>query len=252
MIGAEGSQLFDLTLSAVELPAVQFRGELVYLHDGVGAETHVPIVLDVLGGPQPPSHFDLLDPTDGDTVRDVTDVTFYWRRSIDPNPEDVVSYLAWFMVGEDSVSVETIETELTVDLTALDLPLEEDAWMTWWVEAHSGLDIVECNARISCYAVALGVESPSDAIPLTFGLQEVYPNPFNAQATIRFGIDLSERTMLRVFDLTGREVELLFDRTLAVGYHQVVWDASRLPTSLYIVRLEAQSRSSAVKLMLIR
>jgi len=89
-------------------------------------------------------------------------------------------------------------------------------------------------------------------LPVEFGLQRVYPSPFNSMSTVRFGVDLSERTSLRVYDLLGREVAVLYDRTPVVGYHQVVWDASRLPSGLYIVRLESAGRARVAKVALIR
>ncbi len=50
-IEAEESQEFELILDATDLPPEIFEGELVFLHDGVGGETHIPITLNVVEGP---------------------------------------------------------------------------------------------------------------------------------------------------------------------------------------------------------
>jgi len=51
VIEADNTQEFDLTLDATGLPPETFEGELVFLHDGVGSETHIPVTLRVVEGP---------------------------------------------------------------------------------------------------------------------------------------------------------------------------------------------------------
>jgi len=55
IIEAESQQEFEITLDATGLPAAVFEGEIVFTHDGIGGETHLPISLQVGeggGGPQ--------------------------------------------------------------------------------------------------------------------------------------------------------------------------------------------------------
>ncbi len=51
VIEAGGRQEFELLLDATDLPAAEFVGEIVFMHDGVGQETILPIELDVIAGP---------------------------------------------------------------------------------------------------------------------------------------------------------------------------------------------------------
>ena len=51
VIEAGVEQDFVLNLNAAGLPAVLFEGEIVFTHDGVGGETHLPVSLDVVEGP---------------------------------------------------------------------------------------------------------------------------------------------------------------------------------------------------------
>ena len=48
VIEAEQHQQFELTLDATGLPPAEFEGEIVFLHDGIGGETILPITLDVI------------------------------------------------------------------------------------------------------------------------------------------------------------------------------------------------------------
>jgi len=51
VIDAGETQEFELTLDAAELPVGIFEAELVYIHDGVGGETQIPVTLAVVEGP---------------------------------------------------------------------------------------------------------------------------------------------------------------------------------------------------------
>ena len=44
---------------------------------------------------------------------------------------------------------------------------------------------------------------------------------------------------IRVYDMLGREVETLVDRAMAAGVHEVTFEASQLPTGMYLIRMEA-------------
>ena len=41
--------------------------------------------------------------------------------------------------------------------------------------------------------------------------------------------------------MLGREVALLVDGAVSAGRYEVAWEASRLPTGVYVVRLRAGS-----------
>jgi hypothetical protein len=91
-----------------------------------------------------------------------------------------------------------------------------------------------------------------DATPLPDGfvLQGNYPNPFNPQTTIRYTLPETAHVRLVVYDVLGREVALLADKTLAAGTHETVFEATGLPSGLYVYRLEA-GRHAQVRRMLL-
>jgi len=90
------------------------------------------------------------------------------------------------------------------------------------------------------------------ALPEEFMLLQNYPNPFNAQTTIRFVISKTQRVELTVYDLLGRQVETLFDDYMRAGAHAVTYDASRLSSGVYFVRLESGESSKSIKMILIK
>jgi hypothetical protein len=62
------------------------------------------------------------------------------------------------------------------------------------------------------------------SLPSTFALLQSQPNPFAEQATIRFALPVASRVKLEVFDVLGRKVRTLADRSYEAGEHEVAWD----------------------------
>jgi len=199
--------------------------------------------------PMPPSIFDLVAPADSSTVDSI--LTFQWDPSFDPNDEDTLIYAVWLQWGDDSTGFNLADTALTVDMDTLDLRFDTSLPFTWWVVAESGPDEVECNRRF-IFNLPPSLLNPLDDLPVEFSLHSIYPNPFNAITTITFGADKAEHTILRAYDIAGREAARLFDGVPAVGYHQVVWNASALPSGIYLIRLDSAGRVKIAKTALLK
>jgi hypothetical protein len=88
--------------------------------------------------------------------------------------------------------------------------------------------------------------------PGTFSLLQNYPNPFNPSTKILFEVPESGFVALKVFNLFGQEVATLVDEQKTVGSHEVVFDATQLPSGVYFYRLRAGSFADSKKLVLLR
>ena len=104
-----------------------------------------------------------------------------------------------------------------------------------------GWGIINTDAAIQ-YLTGL-VVPPAEA-PAEFRLEQNYPNPFNPVTTIRFSIVDPQFTILKVFDLLGREVAVLANGHYPAGSHTVTFDAAGLAGGIYICRLTAQPSES--------
>lgn len=89
-------------------------------------------------------------------------------------------------------------------------------------------------------------------IPDRFALKSIYPNPFNTRATIRFDLPEDAFVTLTIFDLRGKEVTNLVRRKMPAGYHSVVFDASGLPSMIYICSLRAGNETQVRKMLLLK
>lgn len=98
----------------------------------------------------------------------------------------------------------------------------------------------------------VSVEHLDPAIPLTFGLEQNFPNPFNPSTTIRFRVAREEFVRIVVFDMLGRHVATLVDEMMNPGLYQAHWDARTLSSGIYYYRLWAGSFVETRKMVLMR
>ncbi len=94
--------------------------------------------------------------------------------------------------------------------------------------------------------------SASATVPDEFGINSVYPNPFNSSTTIRYGLGKPAPTRLALYDLSGREVRTLYEGNRQAGFHSVNLNANDLSSGVYFVRLEASGQTISRKVLLIR
>ena len=92
--------------------------------------------------------------------------------------------------------------------------------------------------------------SPGE-FPEQFVLYQNYPNPFNPTTTIAFSLPGRSDVSLKIFDLSGKEVETLLKKQLPAGRYSVDWDASRFASGIYFCRLKSAQNVSVRKLLLI-
>lgn len=77
-----------------------------------------------------------------------------------------------------------------------------------------------------------------------FSLSQNYPNPFYLNTTIEFEVLESGLYTIKVFDLLGKQVATLFDRSVSPGTYTVDFNANRLSSGMYIYTL--QNKNSVI------
>lgn len=92
----------------------------------------------------------------------------------------------------------------------------------------------------------------ADNLPESVRLAQNYPNPFNPATAITYELASPGPVRLEVFDATVRSVAVLVDGVQPAGRHSVHFDASGLPSGLYVYRLQAGGAALAKKMTLIR
>jgi hypothetical protein len=79
-------------------------------------------------------------------------------------------------------------------------------------------------------------------VPDRLFLGEVYPNPFNPNATVRFAVPVDQHVDIGMYDVTGRLVRTLFDAVATANTpYAIRINGSGLPTGQYILRASGVS-----------
>lgn len=113
-------------------------------------------------------------------------------------------------------------------------------------------EAVNRNITISESGVIIGLNQINTIVPNDFELLQNYPNPFNPATTIKFRIAKQQTVELKIYDLTGKEVEILINRQLSPGTYESYWKASEYPSGIYFYRLSSGKFTETRKMILIK
>ena len=101
-------------------------------------------------------------------------------------------------------------------------------------------------------SILLGVEQTSSEIPDKFTLKQNYPNPFNSSTFIEFYLQKTSNARLKIFDMLGREISLLFDERKPPGSYKYHFDSGILTSGIYFYRLETDYGILSRRMMIIK
>lgn len=77
------------------------------------------------------------------------------------------------------------------------------------------------------------------------------PNPAQKQATLRYALPEEQELIIRLYDITGRQVRTIANETKQ-GRHEHSLDVSGLSSGTYILRLQAEGKVKTQKLTILR
>jgi glucose/arabinose dehydrogenase len=136
-------------------------------------------------------------------------------------------------------------------VSAVDFQVGPDGSL-WWLSQYDEFFTPGTGrlGRIAWVGGAAGVdETRPSALALT-----AHPNPFAGRIELSFRLERAGRVRMTLHDLAGRRLAVLADGERASGIQRLVWDgeieAGRgAAPGLYVVRLEAENRSEAIRLV---
>lgn len=98
----------------------------------------------------------------------------------------------------------------------------------------------------------VGISPVNTEIPSKYMLYDAYPNPFNPETNIRFDIPESGNVKITVYDLTGREIDVLFDQFVNAGNYELKFNGESYSSGVYFYSIRTDKFANTKKLVLVK
>jgi polyhydroxybutyrate depolymerase len=82
-----------------------------------------------------------------------------------------------------------------------------------------------------------------------FKLLQNYPNPFNPSTKIKYNLKKSSNVKLKIYNLSGQELETLFSGFQTAGEYKITWQPKGFPSGIYLYSLQVGDFSETQKLI---
>jgi len=96
------------------------------------------------------------------------------------------------------------------------------------------------------------INDPVTLVPDQFKLYNNFPNPFNPKTIIQFDIPADTKVLLKIYDITGREIHTLINEFRKAGHYYETFDGTNLSSGAYIYRLIAGEFVKSKMMVLIK
>ena len=92
------------------------------------------------------------------------------------------------------------------------------------------------------------IETPN--IPKNFELIDIYPNPFNPSTRISFENHSYQLITINIYNIQGLLIKQFAPSFFSPGIHSLDWDATNIPSGIYLVNLISNNKFESRKVIL--
>ena len=91
------------------------------------------------------------------------------------------------------------------------------------------------------------IETPNE-----YELKQNYPNPFNPSTRIEYSLVKDGKVVLEVYDILGEKIAQLVNENKESGIYSVQFDASQLPSGIYLYKIKTDDFVKVKKMILLK
>lgn len=239
--GSTGAETYNLQLAKDSLfkgivendSAAETTKEIKYLKEGV--KYYWKVCSENAAGKSPYSEVwnftTVLYAPDGlgASVQDNKKVNLKWKD----NSENETGYIIERKQNADFTLFDTVKANITeyTDTLASQLSTYQYRIKAFTLFAYS--------AYSNIASVTLTGVDKSKLIPKEYSLFQNYPNPFNPVTTIRYWLPVKSFVEIKILDMLGRTVITLINKEQDEGEYNYRFNASALPSGVYIYTISA-------------
>jgi hypothetical protein len=98
----------------------------------------------------------------------------------------------------------------------------------------------------------IGINTISEEIPSSYSLKQNYPNPFNPVTNIKFDLPKSSFVSIKVYDISGKEVETIVNEKMQACKYETQWNGSMYSSGVYFYKINADGFTETKRMILIK
>ena len=126
-----------------------------------------------------------------------------------------------------------------------------------WVAQGKAAPVVMAQVSTPVDVTVVGVEDPDTSPAFSYSLNQNYPNPFNPATMIRYSLAQRAHVTIYVYDVEGRRVRTLVEKTQEPGNYRVEWNGTndrgeKLASGVYFFHYQAGGRVFSRKAVMLR
>ncbi len=214
------------------------------LNDSVLVDTFNVQVRPVSDAPEP---FDLISPTDADTLYyDGGDSLFVWQGTTDPDLDTVYFRLVVFREGESEAPIYIADSLTETSSNLRDLYLNPDLFgqFGWTVTALGGGRARPAWSTFFFTLTADRLSATNEiAPPENSDLVSIFPSPFNGKVSIILRPATFGLCRVELFSADGRSSGVFLNENRSPGSHRLDLDLSHLASGYYLMTLQVDGNS---------
>jgi hypothetical protein len=167
---------------------------------------------------------------------------------------DVWKYFIYRNTTNNSGTATLIDSTTHPDTAYVAGGLTPSTTYYFWVRAVDRF----CSRKISAFSTSVpvtpfvGIQTTGNEIPKVYALYQNFPNPFNPTTNISFDLPRISLTRITLYDLLGREVDVLVNEMLAAGKYNIDFNAGHLASGVYFYKIEAENFVDKRKMIIVK
>ncbi len=123
--------------------------------------------------------------------------------------------------------------------------------------SYSGIPVTKGKAKNkdknARFVLKISPGSDASNIPEQMKVHQNYPNPYNTNTKIEFGLPQKTEVTIEVFDILGRRVAYLANEKLyPAGFHTISWTPNNLASGIYLYRVRTEEKAITKKMTFIK
>ena len=226
--------------------------------DAAGATDQKLCRIVVNNVPELPRPFLLVDPLFLEKEVWPDTLQFTWTPSVDVDSQEEIFYEFVLELSGETSGIHRRMTMLT-DTTLRFVPdsgLPEGTYL-WWVKALNRENLFVRSENIGILNIGQSTAFQEVPVPQHFDLLQNVPNPFNPSTRITYHLAQPCEIRLSVYNTRGQIIRILESGRLDAGVFSTIWEGidgygDRVPSGIYLIRLEAGGKVFRKKALLVQ